>query len=262
MDVGIAEEHAVALASGIIKAGGRPVYGVYSTFIQRCYDQLSQDLCINGNPAVIAVFMGTAAGMNDATHLGFFDIPLLANIPNLVYLAPTCAEEYFAMLDWAIRQREHPVAVRVPGAAVVHRPGPFDTEYGELNRYRVERRGREVAILALGSFHALGEETADRLKTEAGIDATLVNPRYITGLDEELLEELLRDHRAVVTLEDGSLDGGFGEKIARRYGPTPMRVLNYGLRKEFADRYDLGELLRANRLTGEQIAEDVLRIVR
>ena len=129
--------------------------------------------------------MGTAAGMNDATHLGFFDIPLLANIPNLVYLAPTCAEEYFAMLDWAIRQREHPVAVRVPGAAVVHRPGPFDTEYGELNRYRVERRGREVAILALGSFHALGEETADRLKTEAGIDATLVNPRYITGLDEE-----------------------------------------------------------------------------
>ena len=262
VDVGIAEEHAVALASGIAKAGGRPVYGVYSTFIQRCYDQLSQDLCINGNPAVIAVFMGTAAGMNDATHLGFFDIPLLANIPNLVYLAPTCAEEYFAMLDWAIRQREHPVAVRVPGAAVVHRPGPFDTEYGELNRYRVERRGREVAILALGSFHALGEETADRLKTEAGIDATLVNPRYITGLDEELLEELLRDHRAVVTLEDGSLDGGFGEKIARRYGPTPMRVLNYGLRKEFADRYDLGELLRANRLTGEQIAEDVLRIVR
>ena len=262
VDVGIAEEHAVALASGIAKAGGRPVYGVYSTFIQRCYDQLSQDLCINGNPAVIAVFMGTAAGMNDATHLGFFDIPLLANIPNLVYLAPTCAEEYFAMLDWANRQREHPVAVRVPGAAVVHRPGPFDTEYGELNRYRVERRGREVAILALGSFHALGEETADRLKTEAGIDATLVNPRYITGLDEELLEELLRDHRAVVTLEDGSLDGGFGEKIARRYGPTPMRVLNYGLRKEFADRYDLGELLRANRLTGEQIAEDVLRIVR
>lgn len=257
VDVGIAEEHAVALASGIAANGGRPVYGVYSTFIQRCYDQLSQDLCINGNPAVIPVFMGTIAGMNDVTHLGFFDIPLISNIPNMVYLAPTCKEEYFAMLGWAIRQREYPVAVRVPGATVVESGRNFDTDYSELNRYRLTRRGDTVAVVALGSFYALGEAVADKLRADAGIDATLINPRYITGVDEQMLDALKADHRIVVTLEDGVLDGGFGEKIARYYGDSDMRVLNYGVRKEFADRYAVGELLEKNRLTDAQIVEDI-----
>ena len=257
VDVGIAEEHAVALASGIAANGGRPVYGVYSTFIQRCYDQLSQDLCINGNPAVIPVFMGTIAGMNDVTHLGFFDIPLISNIPNMVYLAPTCKEEYFAMLGWAIRQREYPVAVRVPGATVVESGRNFDTDYSELNRYRLTRRGDTVAVVALGSFYALGEAVTDKLRADAGIDATLINPRYITGVDEQMLDALKADHRIVVTLEDGVLDGGFGEKIARYYGDSDMRVLNYGVRKEFADRYALGELLKKNRLTDAQIVEDI-----
>ncbi|WP_302567681.1 1-deoxy-D-xylulose-5-phosphate synthase [Alistipes indistinctus] len=257
VDVGIAEEHAVALASGIAANGGRPVYGVYSTFIQRCYDQLSQDLCINGNPAVIPVFMGTIAGMNDVTHLGFFDIPLISNIPNMVYLAPTCKEEYFAMLGWAIRQREYPVAVRVPGATVVESGRNFDTDYSELNRYRLTRRGDTVAVVALGSFYALGEAVADKLRADAGIDATLINPRYITGVDEQMLDALKADHRIVVTLEDGVLDGGFGEKIASYYGDSDMRVLNYGVRKEFADRYAIGELLEKNRLTDAQIVEDI-----
>ena len=257
VDVGIAEEHAVALASGIAANGGRPVYGVYSTFIQRCYDQLSQDLCINGNPAVIPVFMGTIAGMNDVTHLGFFDIPLISNIPNMVYLAPTCKEEYFAMLGWAIRQREYPVAVRVPGATVVESGRNFDTDYSELNRYWLTRRGDTVAVVALGSFYALGEAVADKLRADAGIDATLINPRYITGVDEQMLDALKADHRIVVTLEDGVLDGGFGEKIARYYGDSDMRVLNYGVRKEFADRYAIGELLEKNRLTDAQIVEDI-----
>ena len=257
VDVGIAEEHAVALASGIAANGGRPVYGVYSTFIQRCYDQLSQDLCINGNPAVIPVFMGTIAGMNDVTHLGFFDIPLISNIPNMVYLAPTCKEEYFAMLGWAIRQREYPVAVRVPGATVVESGRNFDTDYSELNRYRLTRRGDTVAGVALGSFYALGEAVTDKLRADAGIDATLINPRYITGVDEQMLDALKADHRIVVTLEDGVLDGGFGEKIARYYGDSDMRVLNYGVRKEFADRYAIGELLEKNRLTDAQIVEDI-----
>lgn len=260
-DVGIAEEHAVALASGIAANGGRPVYGVYSTFIQRCYDQLSQDLCINGNPAVISVFMGTVAGMNDATHLGFFDIPLISNIPNMVYLAPTCKEEYFAMLGWAIRQREYPVAVRVPGATVVASGRNFDTDYGELNRYRMTRRGDTVAVVALGSFYALGEAVTDKLRADAGIDATLINPRYITGVDAQMLDALKVDHRVVVTLEDGVLDGGFGEKIARYYGDSDMRVLNYGVRKEFADRYAVAELMRENRLTDVQITADILHLL-
>jgi len=261
VDVGIAEEHAVALASGIAANGGKPVYGVYSTFIQRSYDQLSQDLCINNNPAVLLVFWGTLSGMNDVTHLCFFDIPLISNIPNMVYLAPTCREEYMAMLEWGIRQTEHPVAIRVPANGVVRRNVEPEKDYGKtLNRYEVSHRGEKVAILGLGSFYQLGEAVAARLKEEKGVDATLVNPRYITGVDEALLDDLKRDHTLVITLEDGVLDGGFGEKIARYYGPSDMKVLNYGVKKEFIDRYDVEEQLKKNRLTVPQIVEDICRI--
>lgn len=257
VDVGIAEEHAVALASGISANGGRPVYGVYSTFIQRCYDQLSQDLCINGNSAVIPVFLGTIAGMNDVTHLGLFDIPLISNIPNMVYLAPTCKEEYFAMLRWGIRQTGYPVAIRVPGAVVVESGETFDTDYSELNRYKMTQSGEKVAIIALGAFYGLGQALAAKLHDEQGIRATLINPRYITGLDKPMLDRLKDNHSVVVTLEDGVLDGGFGEKIARYYGNAEMRVLNYGVRKEFVDRYDVDDLMKANRLTDVQMAEDI-----
>ena len=261
VDVGIAEEHAVALASGIAANGGRPVYGVYSTFIQRCYDQLSQDLCINRNPAVISVFLGGSAGMNDETHLGFFDIPLISNIPNMVYLAPTCKEEYLAMLEWSIRQNEHPVAIRVPATDVISCGEPVESDYSNLNRYKVAHRGSKVAILALGSFFGLGQSVLSLLKDKANIDATLINPRYITGVDSELMDELKADHELVITLEDGVLDGGFGEKIARYYGATDIKVLNYGAKKEFVDRYDIQELLRANHLTDEQIVEDILSLI-
>ena len=261
VDVGIAEEHAVALASGIAANGGKPVYGVYSTFIQRSYDQLSQDLCINNNPAVLLVFWGTLSGMNDVTHLCFFDIPLISNIPNMVYLAPTCKEEYLAMLEWSIRQNEHPVAIRVPATEVISCGEPVDTDYSELNRYKVTHRGSKVAILALGSFFGLGQSVTSLLKEKTGIDATLINPRYITGVDHELMNELKADHQLVITLEDGVLDGGFGEKIARYYGASDMKILNYGAKKEFVDRFDLQELLRANHLTDEQIVEDITSLI-
>ena len=261
VDVGIAEEHAVALASGIAANGGKPVYGVYSTFIQRSYDQLSQDLCINNNPAVLLVFWGTLSGMNDVTHLCFFDIPLISNIPNMVYLAPTCKEEYLAMLEWSIRQNEHPVAIRVPATDVITCGEPVETDYSVLNRYKVTHRGSKVAILALGSFYGLGQSVASLLKEKANIDATLINPRYITGVDNELMDELKADHELVITLEDGVLDGGFGEKITRYYGATNMKVLNFGAKKEFVDRYDIQEFLRANHLTDEQIVEDITAVI-
>ncbi|GCB36273.1 1-deoxy-D-xylulose-5-phosphate synthase [Bacteroides faecalis] len=262
VDVGIAEEHAVALASGIAANGGKPVYGVYSTFIQRSYDQLSQDLCINNNPAVLLVFWGTLSSMNDVTHLCFFDIPLISNIPNMVYLAPTCKEEYLAMLEWSIRQNEHPVAIRVPATEIISCGEPVDTDYSELNRYKVTHRGSKVAILALGSFFGLGQSVISLLKEKTGIDATLINPRYITGVDSELMNELKTDHQLVITLEDGVLDGGFGEKIARYYGASNMKVLNFGAKKEFVDRFNLQELLRANHLTDKQIVEDIMKLIR
>lgn len=260
VDVGIAEEHAVALASGIAKAGGKPVFGVCSSFIQRAYDQLSQDLCINDNPATILVLWGSLTTMTDVTHLCHFDIPLLANIPNLVYLAPTNREEYLAMLDWSLAYKEHPVAIRVPVGATVPATRPVQTDYSELNRYEVVERGKDVAILGLGNFFALGEQV-HRLLQAQGIQATLVNPRYISGIDTELLDNLAADHRLVVTLEDGALEGGFGEKIARYYGPTAVKTHCYGARKTFVDRYSPQDFLAANRLVDTMIAEDVVRLL-
>lgn len=257
VDVGIAEEQAVAMISGMAKGGIRPVYNVYSTFIQRTYDQIAQDLCINGNPAVINVFCASLYGMNDITHIGFYDIPMLSNIPNLVYLAPTCWEEYKAMMAWGVQQTAHPVAIRVPGGAVTHSDEQFDEDYSELNRFKITHKGSKVAIVALGAFYGLGKQVAALLKEQKGIDATLINPRYITGLDEEMLESLKADHKKVITLEDGALEGGFGEKIARFYGDSDMRTLCFGIKKGLYDRYDYQQLAKDNELTPEQIVARV-----
>ena len=253
VDVGIAEEQAVAMISGMAKGGIRPVYNVYSTFIQRTYDQIAQDLCINNNPAVINIFCASLYGMNDITHIGFYDIPMLSNIPNLVYLAPTCWEEYKAMLAWGIKQTSHPVAIRVPGGAVTHSDEQFDEDYSALNRFKMTHKGSKVAIVALGAFYGLGKQVAEMLKEQKGIDATLINPRYITGLDEEMLESLKADHEKVITLEDGALEGGFGEKIARFYGDNDMKTLCFGIKKGLYDRYDYQQLAKDNELTPEQI---------
>lgn len=261
IDVGIAEENAVALASGIAANGGKPVYGVYSTFIQRAYDQISQDLCINSNAATIIVAWGSVYGMNDVTHLGLYDISMLANIPNLVYLAPTTKEEYLAMLDWSIEQNEHPVAIRMPGGALVSDGKAVTKDFGRLNTYEIKEKGAKVAVIGLGSFYPLGEQAAALIKEKTGVQPTLINPYYITGVDTDLLESLKADHDVVITLEDGVLDGGFGEKIARFYGDSDVKVLNFGLKKEFLDRYDVDEVLKDNHLTAEQIAEDVEKVL-
>lgn len=260
VDVGIAEETAVALASGIAKSGGKPVYGVYSTFIQRTYDQLSQDLCINNSPATILVYWASVYGMNDVTHLGIYDIPMMSNIPNLVYLAPTTKEEYLAMLDWSIEQNDHPVAIRVP-ISVVSDGKKVTKDFSKLNEYEVTQNGSKIAIVALGSFYSVGAKTAEIIENKTGVKPTLINPIYITGTDDKLLEQLKENHDIVITVEDGVLDGGFGEKIARFYGNSDVKVLNYGLKKEFLDRYNPEEIIKANRLTPEQIAEDVCGII-
>ena len=260
VDVGIAEETAVALASGIAKNGGKPVYGVYSTFIQRTYDQLSQDLCINNNPATILVYWASVYGMNDVTHLGIYDIPMMSNIPNLVYLAPTTKEEYLAMLDWSIEQNDHPVAIRVP-ISVVSDGKKVTKDFSKLNEYEVTQNGSKIAIVALGSFYSVGAKTAEIIENKTGVKPTLINPIYITGTDDKLLEQLKENHDIVITVEDGVLNGGFGEKIARFYGNSDVKVLNYGLKKEFLDRYNPEEIVKANRLTPEQIAEDVCGII-
>ena len=259
VDVGIAEQTAVAISSGMASKGAKPVFTVVSSFIQRAYDQLSQDLCINNNPATIVVSYGGAIGMTDVTHLGWFDIAMMSNIPNLVYLAPTTKEEHLAMLEWSIEQQEHPVAIRIPGGKVVSNGKQVTKDFSKLNTYEVNQKGEKVAIIGLGTFYQLGEKAAKLYEEKTGIQTTVINPMYITGIDEKLLEELKKDHSVVVTLEDGVLDGGFGEKIARFYGNSDMKVLNYGLKKEFLDRYNIGKVLTKNRLKADLIVEDLLK---
>lgn len=257
VDVGIAEETAVALASGIAANGGKPVFGVYSSFIQRAYDQITQDVCINGNAVTFSVFAGSVYGMNDVTHLGLQDIPMLNSIPGLVYLAPVTKEDYIAMLDWSLKQNEYPVAIKVPGGRMVSTGTPVTKDFNKLGTYEVTKKGSRVAILGLGTFYETAVKAADILKTSHGIDATVINPYYISGIDADTLNELKKDHAVVATLEDGYLEGGFGAKIAAYYGSSDMKVLNFGIKKEFIDRYDASEVLKDNHLTPEQIAEDI-----
>lgn len=255
-DVGIAEEHAIAFASGVAKNGAKPILEVMSSFIQRTYDQLSQDLALNNSPATILVFGGGISSA-DMTHLGVFDIPLISNIPNIVYLAPTSKEEYIKMLDWSVEQNKYPVAIRVPSGKVISTGIEDNTDYSQLNKFKVENVGKDIAIIAVGDFFELGKELKETVYERLGINATLINPVYLTGLDEELLNSLKKDHRVVITLESGVLDGGFGEKISRFYSDNNMYVVNFGAKKEFTDRMPLNELYERNHLTPDLIIKDI-----
>ncbi len=260
-DTGIAEEHAVAFASGAAKNGARPVLEVMSSFIQRTYDQLSQDLALNNSPATILVFGGGISGA-DMTHLGIFDIPLISNIPNIVYLSPSTKEEYIAMLDWSLSQNSHPVAIRVPSGDVVSTGHADKTDYSKLNKYKIEEKGKDVAIIAAGNFMPLGRQVKQELFKTLKINATLINPKFLSGVDTELLQSLEKDHKVVITLESGLLDGGFGEKISRFYSDKNMKVLNYGAAKEFTDREPVEKLYEKFRLTPQLITEDISNILK
>ena len=258
VDVGIAEEHAVAMASGLARGGARPIFGTYSTFFQRVYDQMAQDVAINNSPAIFLSVGASIYYMNDVTHLGFFDIPIFANIPNLVFLAPASLDEYMAVLRWSVEQTRHPVMIRMPVGGYEESPYPVRTDYSALNKYQVVQEGAEVALIGAGNFAALASTATAQLEAE-GIKATVINPIFLSGLDTALLDRLKEKHRLILTLEDGILDGGFGQKIASYYGmDAAVRVRCYGLSKEFHDRYDAAELAREHHLTAEQIAADTL----
>lgn len=257
IDVGIAEEHAVSMAAGLSKNGCKPVFVTMSTFFQRTYDQISQELCINEMPVTLLVINASVYSVNDVTHIGIFDIPMMSNIPNLVYLAPTNKQEYLAMMDWSIEQNQYPVAIRAPRNGVFYAKNDVDVNYSDINKYKMVKSGHKIAIIALGDFFQMGEELIMEIEKQLGINATLINPRFITGLDEEMLEKLEENHNIVITLEDGILDGGFGQKIASFYGTSEMNVFNYGLKKEFLDQYDLKKVMEKNHLQPDLIINDL-----
>ncbi|MGT2873714.1 1-deoxy-D-xylulose-5-phosphate synthase [Streptococcus gallolyticus subsp. gallolyticus] len=259
VDVGIAEEEAATMSAGLAKNGAKPVWYVASTFMQRTYDQWSHDIALNNLPVTALVYMASVSSLNDESHLGFFDIPFLAHIPNVVYLAPTSKEEHLAMLDWAIEQKEHPVAIRIPVGPLRETGIADTTDYSILNKNQVTQKGSQVALFGLGNFYGLAEEVAKELADKHGITATIVNPKFITGLDEELLDSLEAEHQVVVTLEDGILEGGYGQMIASYLGNTEIKVQNYGVEKAFHDRYNAQELLAENGITVENIVNNILK---
>lgn len=261
VDVGIAEEHAIAFSSGIAKNGGKPILGVMSSFIQRTYDQLSQDLALNSTPATLLVFWG-AISEADATHLCSFDISLISNIPNLIYLSPVNKEEYLKMLDWSVEQKEYPVAIRVPFGNVISSGTEDNTDYSQINKYKIEEKGADIAIIGAGNFFELGKKVKALLSKKLGINATLINPHFLSGIDEELLNSLKSDHKLVITLEDGIVEGGFGQKISSFYGSSAMKVLNFGGKKEFTDRTPLEDLYKSYHLTPELIVEDIEKTIK
>ena len=259
VDTGITEEHAIAFASGVTKAGGKPLVVTAATFIQRTYDQVSQDVCINNNPVTILLNYASLDGLTDVTHLGVFALSAFSNIPNLVVLAPTCKQEYLNMLNWAVNQKDHPVMILIPGNAVTSREA--DKDFSKINTYKVEQSGEKVAIFALGDFYQKGEELAEQIEAQLGFKPTLINPRFANGVDEKCLKDLQKNHSLVITMEDGILDGGFGQKVASFYSLTDMKVKTYGLKREFYDRYNPAELLKELGMTPEQIISDIKNLI-
>lgn len=261
MDVDICEQHLLSMAAGIAKNGGNPVVATFSTFFQRAYDQISQDICINKLPVTILIRNGSVWAGNDVTHLGWFDLALLSNIPNLVFLCPTNCEEYFAMLDWSIDQTRYPVAIRIPRGKVLHSDKPIDKDYSIINKFKVTQEGNKVAILALGDFYQIGEDVALGISKKFNFIPSLINPRYASGLDFSLLESLKDNHHIVITIEDSIVDGGLGQKIASYYGNTDMKVLNYGLKKEFLDGYDAQEVLLSYGISSDHIISEISKVL-
>lgn len=247
-DVGIAEQESVAFAAGMAKEGAIPVLFENSTFLQRAFDQLSHDVAANDLPVVMMVAGGGMSGTSK-THLGIFDQAMVSNLPNWIYLAPTTLAEEKAMMEWAIKQRKHPVAIKMPTKRVPEGQ-EFSHDYSEI-KYDI-KPGKDVALLALGDMYSmLGEKVADKL------GASLVNPGSANILDKDTLDKLANENKVIITLEDNLLDGGFGEKVASYLGDKDVKILNYGQKRVYTDQVPLKQILKDNRMTVDQIVEDI-----
>lgn len=248
VDVGICEQDAVTMAAGLAKGGAKPMFGVMATFIQRAYDQLSHDVAINNLPVAFVDFGGGVFGIPDMTHLGFFDIAMISNIPNIEFLAATSRQDFLAMVDYALDCTTHPVFVRTPGGPVIDSELPVDPDF---SKYQIVEQGEKIALIGAGTFLQTALQAAKLMKA-TGMKPTVINPRILSTLDTATLDTL-RDYDHVITLEDGILDGGFGQKVAAYLGSDPVKVTCLGLKKEFLDRYDARTVLEANGLTPAHI---------
>lgn len=260
IDVGIAEQTGVAVMAGAARNGAKVVYSVVATFLQRAYDQLIEDWAMDPSPALMIVAESGIKAITDQTHLGFWDIPMITSIPDIVYLAPANLEEFDAMLEWGLAQDKFKVAVRQPGYSIEHADYEVDKDYSDLNKFKVLKSGKDVAVIGVGDFLVKAREVVDLL-AQKGINATLINPRFVSGVDKELLDTLSKDHKVVVTIEDGSIEGGFGQRIASALGTSELKVLNFGMEKKFVDRYNVKDLEKDYNLLPEQILDCTLNVL-
>lgn len=258
IDVGIAEEHAIALISGLAKNGCKPIFGTNATFLQRTYDQISQDLCLNNSPATIVIGNTSLLSLNDVTHLGIFSISAFKNIPNLVLLAPTDKNEYLAMLDYSLSQNKHPTLILMPANKII------ENTHNNMDflSYEITQKGEKVCIIAEGNFYYLGLEATKLIEKELHFKPTLINPRILTHLDEKTLSSLKENHQLIITIEDGVIDGGFGEDIANYFSLTNMKVKTLGLHKKFIDRFNYNDILFQEGITSSQIKEFVKKEIK
>ena len=240
IDVGIAEENAVAMSSGIAKNGATAVFATFAPFFQRTYDQISHDLCLNNNPATMVVLNPGVYGMNSNTHIALCDTQMFAHIPNFVYLAPASVEEFRQMLNYATTQKEHPIGIKTPFN--LPRTNIVDTtNYSILNKNKVEKTGSKVAIIAVGILLPLALKVA------------VINPHFLTGLDTELLNEIAKTHSLIITLEDGEVFGGYGQTVASYYGDKNVLVKNFGISKYFHSDFNPEKLLAENGISEENL---------
>ncbi|MDG6112792.1 1-deoxy-D-xylulose-5-phosphate synthase [Lactococcus formosensis] len=258
VDAGIAEQYVTTFGGAVAAGGARAMIFHNSTFMQRAYDQFLHDLAINKEPAVVIVKSASISG-SDKTHQGSFAIGMLSNIPDLIYLAPTSEEELVAMLDWALTQKDNPVVLQIPEHGVENRSTVL-TDFSKA-QYEIAHKGEEVAILALGGLFSHGQKVVTELE-KLNIKATLVNPMFVAELDKATLKELTEDHNVFVTIEDGVLDGGFGQKVAGYLGQFGVKILNYGADKEFNDSVAVDELYDRYHLTPELMIADILEALK
>ena len=261
IDVGIAEENGVAIASGIARNGGTAVFGTFAAFFQRTYDQVSHDLCLNDNPATMLVLSPGVYGMNSDTHLALCDIQQFAYIPNLIYLAPATRSEYKNALKYATTQKKHPVGIRVP-AVFSDIQEEDNTNYAEINKNKIIKKGSKVAIFGIGKMIDMANGIADKLKKEKNLDITIINPLFLSGLDEKLLNSLKNNHQLIITLEDGELMGGYGQNISSFYGQNEISVKNYGISKKFHTDFAAEELLAENGMSISNIYNFITKFLK
>ncbi|MBU1726264.1 MAG: 1-deoxy-D-xylulose-5-phosphate synthase [Candidatus Omnitrophica bacterium] len=249
-DVGIAEGHAVSFAGGLARAGFKPVVALYSTFLQRAYDQIIEDVALQRAPVVFAVDRAGIVGEDGMTHQGIFDISFLRNIPNLVFMAPKDDEELESMLEFALGLNK-PVAIRYPRGVCPVLSQPVVRV--ELAKAQLLKEGKDFIVIALGSMVGPAEEALDLLKKE-GVSGTLINARFVKPLDIQLLKNLCLDKEYIFTVEEGVLDGGFGSAVSEAINKPVTRI---GLPCEFIPQGRRSAILEKYGLTAQGIAKRI-----